>query len=293
MTLFPGSGLYAKPEKKKASGARAVGSAKAAAETPEDNGPRDRRAARWIMAAEIVETTRVYARTAARIDPAWAVDLGAHLLKVSYTEPFWNAEAGRVLVKRRARLYGLELESRAVGYGKVNPVHATELFIREGLVNDTITWPFDFLAHNRKVRDKVEIVLTRTRSSGYLNLDEAIYRFYAARLLPEERGDRLRGKDVGDRLRGSEEGGSASGLGKERTLGTGSRDPEGADRPVALERKLGTGSRDIGDRLQPSDACGPASGPSRDGSDIGKADFLAIAGATEDRHTQRKAEAPA
>ena len=136
------------------------------------------------MAAEIVETTRLYARTVARIDPAWALDLGAHLLKVSHTEPFWNAEAGRVLVKRRARLYGLELESRAVGYGKIDPVHATEIFIREGLVNDTITWPFDFLAHNRRVRDKVEIVLTRTRSSGYLNLDEAIYRFYAARLLP-------------------------------------------------------------------------------------------------------------
>jgi len=78
------------------------------------------------------------------------------------------------------------LEARAVGYGKIDPVHATELFIREGLVNDTVTWPLDFIAHNRKVRDKVEIVLTRTRSSGYLNLDEAIYRFYAARLLPEE-----------------------------------------------------------------------------------------------------------
>jgi len=70
------------------------------------------------------------------------------------------------------------------GYGKIDPVHATELFIREGLVNDTITWPFDSSPTNRKVRDKVEIVLTRTRSSGYLNLDEATYRFYAARLLP-------------------------------------------------------------------------------------------------------------
>jgi len=177
VTLFPGSGLYVKSQaKKKPSSAEATGG----------QGPRERRAARWIMAAEIVETTRVYARTVARMDPAWAVDLGVHLLKVSHTEPFWNTEAGRVLVKRRSRLYGLELESRAVGYGKVNPVHATELFIREGLVNDTIAWPLDFLAHNRKVRDKVEIVLTRTRSSGYLNLDEAIYRFYAARLLQEE-----------------------------------------------------------------------------------------------------------
>jgi ATP-dependent helicase HrpA len=160
-----------------------------------------KRPVRWIMAAEIVETTRLFARTAARLDPAWVLELGAHLLKVSHTEPFWSAEAGRVLVKRRARLYGLEVESRAVGYGKIDPVHATELFIREGLVNDTITWPFDFLAHNRKVRDKVEIVLTRTRSSGYLNLDEAIYRFYAARLLPAE-SIRAAGGQAADRGNG-------------------------------------------------------------------------------------------
>ncbi len=177
VAMFPGSALYIRPQARKKE--RSV-SAKPAA----DGAPRAGCLVRWIMAAEIVETTRLYARTGARLDPGWALDLGAHLLKVSHTEPFWNAEDGRVLVKRRARLYGLEVESRAVGYGKIDPVHATEIFIREGLVNDTITWPFDFLAHNRKVRDKVEIILTRTRSSGYLNLDEAIYRFYALRLLP-------------------------------------------------------------------------------------------------------------
>ena len=178
VALFPGSALYVRPEAKNRIRSASAGPAV-------DSEPRAGRTIRWIMAAEIVETTRLYARTVARLDPAWALDLGAHLLKVSHTEPFWNPDAGRVLVKRRAQLYGLELESRAVSYGKINPVHATELFVREGLVNDTITWPFDFLAHNRTVRDKVEIVLTRTRSSGYLNLDEAIYHFYAARLLPD------------------------------------------------------------------------------------------------------------
>jgi ATP-dependent helicase HrpA len=203
--LFPGSGLYTKTEAKKRERS-------ASARPAADIEPRSPRAVRWIMAAEIVETTRVYARTVARLDPAWALDLGAHLLKVSHTEPFWNAEAGRVLVKRRSRLYGLELESRAVGYGRINPVHATELLIREGLVNDTITWPFEFLAHNRKVRHKVEIVLTRTRSSGYLNLDEAIYRFYAARLLPDD------GEEGGVRL---PESGRAS---RPDTLRTGASD---------------------------------------------------------------------
>ena len=181
VTLFPGSVLYVKREAKKT--ARSS-SAKATADKTEDSGPHGNRAARWIMAAEVVETARVYARTVARIDPAWALDLGAHLLKVSHTDPFWSAEAGRVLVHRHARLHGLELESRAIGYGQVDPVRATEIFIREGLVAGTIAWPFDFLAHNRRVRDKTATILTRTRSSGYLDLDEAVYRFYAARLLP-------------------------------------------------------------------------------------------------------------
>jgi ATP-dependent helicase HrpA len=79
----------------------------------------------------------------------------------------------------------LELESRAVGYGKINPAHATEIFIREALVNDTVVFPLDCLIHNRAVRAKIENALTRTRDTGYLNLDEAIYRFYAARLVEE------------------------------------------------------------------------------------------------------------
>jgi ATP-dependent helicase HrpA len=129
-----------------------------------------------------METSRLFARTCARLDPAWALDLGGHLTRVAHSEPFWDVEKGRVLVKQRTRLYGLELESRAVSYGRVNPAHATEIFIREGLVGDTITWPFDFMAHNRTVRAQVESLLTRTRDRGYLNLDEALCRFYAARL---------------------------------------------------------------------------------------------------------------
>ena len=169
--VFPGSALFERVERKKsASGGRAP--------------PPKARVAQWLMAAEIMETARVYARTCARIDPQWVLDLGAHLLRIAHSEPFWSAEAGRVLVKERRRLYNLELETRSVGYGKINPAHATEIFIRAGLVNDTITWPFDFIAHNRRVRQRAETLLTRTRSSGYMNLDEAVYRFYAAQLLP-------------------------------------------------------------------------------------------------------------
>ena len=172
VALFPGSVLFRREEKKRGGNAS----------------PRDKskapRTPRWIMASEIMETTRLYARTCARLDPQWALDLGAHVVRVAHSEPFWNEEGGRVMVRQRTRLYGLELETRAVSYGKIDPVHATEIFIREGLVNDTVRFPLDFLAHNRAVREKLEDLLTRARDSGYLNLDEAAYRFYAARLMP-------------------------------------------------------------------------------------------------------------
>jgi ATP-dependent helicase HrpA len=174
VALFPGSVLFAKDDVRKTK--TPAGATQRSAHKKGTKSPR------WIMAAEITETTRLYARTCARLDPLWALDLAAHLVRVSHSEPFWHQESGRVSVKQKTRLHGLELESRAVGYGKIAPAHATEIFIREALVNDTITWPFDFLAHNRAVREKVESLLTRARDRGYMNLDEAVYRFYAQRL---------------------------------------------------------------------------------------------------------------
>lgn len=171
VAVFPGSTLFERQEKARPA-------------SPRRDAPARPKGGRWLMAAEIMETGRLYARTCARLDPQWAIELGAHLIRATHSEPFWNPEAGRVLVKERRRLYNLELETRAVGYGKIAPVAATEIFLREGLVGDTITWPFDFLAHNRKLREKTEEILTRTRSAGYLDVDEALYRFYAARLLP-------------------------------------------------------------------------------------------------------------
>lgn len=175
VTLFPGSVLHQReaPRKSPLNPQPSTLNSNAA-----------RRAPRWIIASEIVETSRLYARTCARLDPAWALDLGAHIVRISHSEPFWNVDAGRVMVKQRTRLYGLELETRSVGYGKIDPAHATEIFIREALVADTVTFPLDFLTHNRQVRENVEALLTRTRDTGYLNLDEALYNFYAHHLLP-------------------------------------------------------------------------------------------------------------
>ncbi|MBI2813184.1 MAG: ATP-dependent RNA helicase HrpA [Opitutae bacterium] len=175
VNVFPGSALFGKTERRTMA--------------PRKEPAPKAKVAKWLMAAEIMETARIYARTCARIDPSWVLDLGAHLLRIAHSEPFWSVEAGRVLVKERRRLYNLELETRSASYGKINPVHATEIFIREGLVGDTITWPFDFLAHNRRIRAEAETRLTRTRSSGYMNLDEAVYRFYAAQMMPAGRAN--------------------------------------------------------------------------------------------------------
>ncbi len=181
VNVFPGSALFERVEARKNPPGGRVPPAKA---------PAKPKVAKWLMAAEIMETSRLFARTCARIDPHWVLDLGAHLLRIAHSEPFWNPEAGRVLVKERRRLYNLELETRSASYGKINPVHATEIFLREGLVGDTVTWPFDFLAHNRRVREQTETILTRTRSAGYMNLDEAVYRFYARELMPKGRASR-------------------------------------------------------------------------------------------------------
>ncbi|AWI09735.1 DUF3418 domain-containing protein [Ereboglobus luteus] len=171
VAIFPGSVLFTRDEPKRKDASSTRG-----------NDARNKKAPAALMAAEIMETTRLYARTCARIDPQWAIELGEHLLKRTHSKPFWDEQKGRVLIKQRTRLHGLELETRAVGYGKINPREATEIFIREALVNDTITWPFDFLIHNRAIREKVEDLLTRARDNRYMNLDEGVYRFYAERL---------------------------------------------------------------------------------------------------------------
>jgi ATP-dependent helicase HrpA len=111
-------------------------------------------APRWIMAAEMWRPRGCTPGPAPASIRLWALDLGAHLLRISHSEPFWNAEGPRDGQAAHAALRP-RTRARAVSYGKIDPAHATEIFIREGLVNDTITWPLDFLAHNREVREKV------------------------------------------------------------------------------------------------------------------------------------------
>ena len=170
-TIFPGSGLFARG-KKPAAGAR---------KPPEEKGKVPSQP-QWIMAAEIVETSALYARTAARILPEWIAELGAHLCSQRYGDPHWDAKAGRVLATERTLLGGLEVARKLTDYGRVEPKEATEIFIRGALIEAGTPIQLRFFTENQKLRVKMETALTRVRNHRALVLDEMLYRFYAARI---------------------------------------------------------------------------------------------------------------
>jgi ATP-dependent helicase HrpA len=169
VTLFPGSNLYERRDKPRKG---------AAAAKPEDKSKQPA----WIVAGEIVETSQLFARTAAGINPEWVIDLGAHLCDYRHTEPHWSAKAGRVLALERVLVHGLEIARRHVDYGRIEPAKATELFIRGALVAEEARLPHHFFTENQKVRDKIETALTRVRSRRAHDLDESLYLFYAERI---------------------------------------------------------------------------------------------------------------
>ncbi len=136
----------------------------------------------WIVAGEIVQTSQLFARTVARINPEWVAELGAHLCKFSYADPHWNEKSGRVLAWERVLIYGLEIVRRRIDYGKIDPAKATELFIRGALVAGEAQIEHHFFKHNRELRERIEAALTRVRDRRVDDLDEAFYRFYAARI---------------------------------------------------------------------------------------------------------------
>ncbi len=172
--VFPGSGLFDKRARKL--GHRKGGAKpKTAADAPARKSPP------WILCGEWMETGRLYARTVARIEPRWILDLGAHLVKSSYSEPWYDEKGERVLVKERRQLYGLEIEVRAVGFGRIDPCAATEIFVREALVEGRMLTRFSFLEVNEAVRKRVGDMQTRLRHAGAFALDQRVYDFYMAR----------------------------------------------------------------------------------------------------------------
>jgi ATP-dependent helicase HrpA len=152
LTLFPGSGLAKRPPK-------------------------------WIMAAELVETARLFARTVAGIEPEWIEQLAPHLLKRNWFEPHWEKKPARVAAYEQATLYGLVVVARRrVNYGPIDPKLAREIFIREALVAGELRTNAPFFAHNRRLIDEVEQMEAKRRRRDLLVDEQFLFEFYAAQI---------------------------------------------------------------------------------------------------------------
>nr|WP_170180108.1 DUF3418 domain-containing protein [Desulfoglaeba alkanexedens] len=141
------------------------------------------RGGEWIVAAELVQTSRLFARTAAQVQPEWIEEFGKHLCRSSYEEPHWEKRRGQVVALERVTLYGLVIvNGRRVNYGRIRPKEAREIFIRSGLVEAEMPGKYGFLEHNRKLIQRIRDMEDRIRRRELLVDDEALYAFYDARL---------------------------------------------------------------------------------------------------------------
>ena len=138
-----------------------------------------KKAGKWIMAAELVDTTRLYARCIAQIQPEWLERVAGHLLKKSYGEPRWEKRTAQVSAYERATLYGLVVYSqRRIQYGLINPADAREIFIRDALVGGDFDTRAPFFAHNHKLVREIENLEHKSRRLDVLVDDELIAAFY-------------------------------------------------------------------------------------------------------------------
>jgi len=151
--------------------------------------PLQKKAGKWIMAAEITETTRLFGRCIARIEPDWLEKVGAHLIKRSYFDAHWEKKSMQVAGWERTTLYGVVINpKRRIHYGPLAPAEAREIFIRQGLVGEEIDdayarrWPF--FQHNQKLIREIEHLEHKQRRQDVLVDDELIFAFYDS-LIPE------------------------------------------------------------------------------------------------------------
>ena len=142
-----------------------------------------KKGSKWVMAGELVETHRLYARTVARIEPEWLEEGGAHLIRRHYYDPHWEKKAAQVAAFERSTLYGLVINpKKRVHYGPMNPAESREVFIRQALVGGEFNTPAPFFAHNRKLIADIEALEHKARRPDVLVDDELIFAFYDSRI---------------------------------------------------------------------------------------------------------------
>ncbi|RCW45186.1 ATP-dependent helicase HrpA [Halopolyspora algeriensis] len=137
----------------------------------------------WVVAAELVETSRLWARTVARVEPEWVEKLAGHLVKRSYSEPHWEKNRGAVMAYEKVTLYGVPLvASRKVNYGRIEPELCRELFIRHALVEGDWETDHQFFHDNRALLAEVEELEQRARRRDILVDDDTLFDFYDRRV---------------------------------------------------------------------------------------------------------------
>lgn len=135
--------------------------------------------AKWLMAAELVETSKLYARYAARIQPEWIEPLAQHLVNKNYSEPHWDSKQGNVFAFEKQTLFGLTIVAkRKVVFNKIDPVLSREIMIKEGLVNNNFGRKLDCLAHNSQLVADIQRLENKTRRRDLLVDEEYLYEFY-------------------------------------------------------------------------------------------------------------------
>ena len=140
----------------------------------------------WLMAAELVETTKLFARMVAKIEPDWIEPLATHLIKKNHLEPHWEKKRGQVVAYEQISLYGLIVVGRrAVHFGPIEPVISRELFIREGLVGGEMHSRAKCLTANRQLLEKLDELEAKARRRDILADEETLFAYYEARLPAE------------------------------------------------------------------------------------------------------------
>ncbi|MGH8724165.1 MAG: ATP-dependent RNA helicase HrpA, partial [Burkholderiales bacterium] len=144
---------------------------------------------KWIVAAELVETTRLFARTVAGIEPRWLEEIGAHLIRRSRSDPHWEKDRGEVVALERGALYGLPVyANRRVPFAPFDPDLARDIFIRSALVEGDCNTRAPFLAHNRRLAADIERLEHKSRRPDILVDDELIHAFYDERIPKDVHG---------------------------------------------------------------------------------------------------------
>lgn len=159
----------------------------------------------WIVSAEMVETSRLFARMTANIEVDWLESVGRDQCKYTYFDPHWERNRGEVVANEQVTLYGLLIvPSRSVSYGRIDPGEARRIFIRSALVEGDLRQPLPFMVHNRQLMEEVRTMEDRVRRRDLLVSEEDLYGFYSERIeegifdirtlkhwLKKRRGDRF------------------------------------------------------------------------------------------------------